>query len=250
MSELESNYVGNPIAAKVSQERPPSYYDRQTKMDVWKESYGKELSVDEVNKLYDFAHNGPGGEFMKWQLAKILVAGSEKVREDIVSAWTNLAAVAGFVGAIGMSILLSSLGKSEGFDSNGDLINLSRAYYIFWGLATFSELCSLLLLLIITLHSSMAIRPLDFLNFMKNWEMVIRLPETFTAVGCYAMNIAACLGVFVIADSVTGWIVTTICFCISALVTVIWVSMIGTNVKMASDGAEIVIEAFKNSLKE
>lgn len=105
-------------------------------------------------------------------------------------------AVAGFVGAIGFSILLNALDKSVGFDLNDttDLTIIARAYYIFWGLATFSEIVSLLLLLIVSLHVTFALTEANFLDFIVSWEVVIRLPEVLTTIGCYSMVIGSIIG--------------------------------------------------------
>ena len=104
-------------------------------------------------------------------------------------------AVAGFIGAIGFSIMLNALDKSVGFDTvEKDYQDTARAYYIFWGLATMSEIVALMLLLIVSLHVTFALTEKNFLDFIINWEMVIRFPEVLTTVGCYSMVIGSVIG--------------------------------------------------------
>lgn len=104
--------------------------------------------------------------------------------------------MAGFVGAIGFSILLNPLDKSVGFDDDDtdSLTYTARAYYSFWGVATFSEIVCLLLLLIFTLHVTFALTEANFVEFLVTWETVLRLPEVLTTIGCYSMVIASVIG--------------------------------------------------------
>ena len=80
-------------------------------------------------------------------------------------------------------------------DDTDSLTNTARAYYIFWGLATFSEIVSLLLLLIVSLHVTFALTEANFLDFIVTWETVIRMPEVLTTVGCYSMVIGSIIGI-------------------------------------------------------
>lgn len=117
------------------------------------------------------------------------------------------------------------------------------------GLAAFSEITSLLLLLIISLHINFAITEIDFIDFLINWVFVIRLPETLTAVGCYAMMIATCIGVFIIADTLTGVIVSIIAGSLVIGATILWVKMIQGNLAMAEASCRRILVSFNEEMK-
>lgn len=218
------------------------------KYNKWNTNLHEQNQALVYKTIYDIVKDGgPEDRYLRLYIGHILTYGIEKLRNDLSASWQNQGAVAGFVGAISISILLNPLAKSEGFTSSVDLTNAARSYYAIWSLAAFAEISSLLLLLILSLHINFAVTEIDFLNFIIEWIEPLKLPETLTAIGCYAMFIATCVGSFVIADTLTGVIVTLVSGILSLIVTVIWIRMIKVNVQKGIDTSTQIINSFIES---
>eukprot|EP01031_Cornospumella_fuschlensis_P038246 gene38246-46476_t len=165
------------------------------------------------------------------------ISGPEKFSEKLIALWQNVGIVAALIGAISITVLLASPGATDAFvNSNKKFLStqqsflIARCYYIAWALATICELATVLLVTIANNHYYLMIGDEDIVWFIITWEFFITdFPQIFLVVGIFACLIGVMLGVYLICDMGTAYIVSGICSAIGCLVLAVWLYMLRVN---------------------
>jgi hypothetical protein len=115
--------------------------EENNELEAYYTEWKKQYEVDQKNvflqNIVSFIRtHKAAAEPTQCKVAAILYKGTDQVRSDAVSAWQNMGGVAGFVGAIALSILLNPLSKSVGFHDDGKQYqSFGHTYICFLALA-------------------------------------------------------------------------------------------------------------------
>ena len=118
---------------------------------------------------------------------------------------------------------------------------ISQAYYVCWAPAAYSEIATVILVTISSVHLNLMITDEDFVWFMVHWLFVVQmLPQIFLVVGLFAAMFGCMIGSFLIADTLLGCINVALGMTVVLIVVPTWLCMLHINKKRDALGVEKV----------
>lgn len=184
-------------------------------------------------------------------VVKYITNGTEDFRSDLVAFWQNIGIVAALIGAISVTVLISSPSRVESLSDDSEIlstqmgIQLTQAYYGLWALTAFSEICAVLLVTIANVHFSLMGKEYDMIWFMLRWDFATQLfPQILLVIGCFAMVGGCMIGAFLVGDILTGIIVCAIGGALVILALCSWLYMLSCNLSKEAQSVERVKSFF------
>ena len=184
--------------------------------------------------------------------------GLENFKTNMLTHWQNMAVVCALLGAIATTVLLSGLSRSVGYNSsNGymedeEALLVARIYYILWGISTVTNVAGIMLSVCLSVHfTDLMMLEADKVWFILVWGDIFNLTDVFCTVGALTFLAACCLGVFLLTDSTTGYIVSSFIGFGVLLFLSLWIAMLTRNLtRQRIHFDEAVIELKKAKLQE
>lgn len=202
--------------------------------EEFRDRYNRKKSADALARYRKVMEESPNSDS---HFTRYLTDGREAFVSNMMSSWQNVALTSALIGAISLTVALSapssvdSLSSTSGIQFSSDqLRGIGRCFYVAWSLGAISELASVLLVTIASMHFNLLMNDDDIVWFLMKWEfIVLELPQVFLVVGCFCCSIGLALGVMMIADRTTAIICSGTILAILVIVLGIWLWMLAVN---------------------
>jgi hypothetical protein len=188
---------------------------------------------------------------------KFVTDGKERFREELIGFWQNVALISALIGAIAVTILLSSPSRQDAladsrFVANSyDAVILSQLYYVFFGISALTEVSAVLVVTISVIHFNLMITEDDMVWFVMTWGWFVNdLCQLFVTIGCFALIFGCFIGAFIVGNNTTGTIISCIGGSTFSAVAVTWIYMLIMNKKRERNRIERVREILFSRLKQ
>lgn len=209
-----------------------------------RDRYRVQKSKAAIQKLKDAIKQG---HYLRSYLVKYVTDGKDRFREDLVAFWQNVALVSALIGALAVTILLTSPSRQDALADTGkvtgdkDSILLSQLYYALFGTAALTEIGAVLIVTIAVIHFNLMVTEDDMVWFMMTWGWFVDdVCQVFVAIGCFALFFGCFIGAFIVGNNTTGIIISSIGGTIAAIILPIWILMINMNKRRERESIERV----------
>ena len=217
------------------------------------EEFRKKMEIQDFNecmhRIKELIQNNKIKDFV----VHFISNGFEKMISDNYGFYQNIGIVAALLGAISVTLLLSTPSRSDTYSTSVNVshdaeLALLQSYYFFWALATFSEIAVVVIVTIANVHLSLMVTKHDFLWFFETWDFQTKqLSQVFLVTGCISLVIGCCIGAFLFGDINTGIIVTVVGGVSLIVIVSIWLYMLYFNKVRQKASTDKIIQQFMAS---
>lgn len=222
-------------------------------IDELRERYHAQKSKIAIRKLKDAMKKGHN---LRAPIIKFITEGKDRFREDLVSFWQNLALVSALIGAIAITILLTSPSRQDALLDSGkvlgseDSVIMSQLFYACFGVAALTEIGAVLIVTIALIHFNLMITEEDMVWFVMTWWWFVDdVCQIFVTVGCFALVTGCLVGAFIVGNDTTGIIISCIGGVIITIILVTWLYMLKINKRREKESIERVREILLSRTK-
>lgn len=215
-------------------------------IDELRQRYQAQKSKMAIRILKDAVKKGHS---LRAPIIKFITEGKDRFREDLVNFWQNLALVSALIGAIAITILLTSPSRQDALSDSGKVLGskdsemMSQVFYGCFGLAALTEIGAVLIVTIALIHFNLMITEEDMVWFVMTWWWFVDdVCQIFVTIGCFALFTGCFVGSFIVGNNTTGIIVSCIGGVIMMIILVTWLCMVRIDKRREKESIERVRE--------